>query len=102
MKRAFSLVLAFLLAVAAGPVRGDVVTDWNLTAIDVMKAARFGGNPAARTLAMVHVAMSDAVNTVQNRYTRYLTTVPMAAVTHLRILMVPVLLKLGICYWPDY
>ena len=79
MKRAFSLVLAFLLAVAAGPVRGDVVTDWNLTAIDVMKAARFGGNPAARTLAMVHVAMSDAVNTVQNRYTRYLTTVPMAA-----------------------
>ena len=29
------------------------------------------GAPAARTLAIVHVSMADAVNTVQNRYTRY-------------------------------
>jgi hypothetical protein len=54
----------------------DVVTDWNQTTIAVMKAANVGGNPASRTLAMVHVAMSDAVNSVQGRYTRYLANLP--------------------------
>ena len=43
-----------------------------------MKVAKVGGNPWSRTLAMVHVAMSDAINSVQNRYTRYITTVPAA------------------------
>ena len=33
-----------------------------------MKAANFGGNPWSRNMAMVHVAMSDAVNSVQNSY----------------------------------
>jgi hypothetical protein len=37
-----------------------------------------GNNPKLRTLAMVHVAMSDAINTVQNRYTRVVATVPAA------------------------
>ena len=35
-----------------------------------------GNNPRLRTLAMVHVAMSDAINTVQNRYTRVVATLP--------------------------
>lgn len=37
-----------------------------------------GNNPRLRTLAMVHVAMSDAINTVQNHYTRVLATLPAA------------------------
>jgi len=49
----------------------DVVTDWNQTTIEVMKVARVAGNPWSRALAMVHVAMSDAINSVQDRYTRY-------------------------------
>ncbi len=36
-----------------------------------------GGNPATRALAMMHVAMSDSINTVQNRYTRYVATMPL-------------------------
>lgn len=56
--------------------RADTVTDWNVTAIDVMKAAGVTANPWSRTLAMVHVAMSDAINSVQPRYARYLTSVP--------------------------
>ena len=36
-----------------------------------MKAANTGGNPATRNLAMMHVAMSDAVNSVQNKYAVY-------------------------------
>jgi hypothetical protein len=62
-------VLAFALAPAAA--RADVVTDWNLIAFDTLKAANIAGNPQVRALAIMHVAMSDAVNTVQNRYARH-------------------------------
>ena len=75
MKRSV-IAIAIFLAVATGTARADVVTDWNQTAIEVMKVAKVGGNPWSRTLAMMHVAMSDAINSVQNRYTRYVTTVP--------------------------
>jgi hypothetical protein len=51
--------------------QADVVTDWNHTAIEVMKAAGVAGNPWTRNMAMMNVAMSDAVNTVQGRYTRF-------------------------------
>ena len=36
-----------------------------------MKAANIAGNPWTRNMAMMHVAMSDAVNSVQNRYALY-------------------------------
>ena len=78
MKRAIVVAIAICAAIATGTARADVVTDWNQTAIEVMKVAKFGGNPWSRALAMMHVAMSDAVNAVQNKYTRYLTTVPAA------------------------
>src|SRR5213075_1496521 len=52
-------------------VRADVITDWTQTAIDVMKAVNVAGNPFTRTLAMVHVSMSDSINAVQDRYTRF-------------------------------
>src|SRR5437762_1463339 len=55
-------------------VRADVITDWNRTAIDVMKAVNVGGNPWTRSMALVNVSMSDAVNSVQNRYSRYIST----------------------------
>src|SRR5258706_5533308 len=51
--------------------RADVITDWNQTAIDVMKAVNVAGNPWTRTLAMVHVSMFDSINAVQDRYTRF-------------------------------
>ena len=52
-------------------VRADVITDWNKTAMDVMKAVNVAGNPWTRSMALVNVSMSDAVNSVQNRYSRY-------------------------------
>ena len=58
-----------LIAVTT-PSSADVITDWNQAAMDVMKAVNVAGNPWTRTLAMMHVAMSDAVNAVHNRYTR--------------------------------
>ncbi len=54
--------------------RADVITDWNNTAMDVMKAVNVGGNPWTRSMALVNVSMSDAVNLVQNRYSRYTAT----------------------------
>ena len=73
---------AFLPVIAAAalsvaPAHADVVTDWNVTANAVMEAENVGNNPQTRTLAMVHVAMSDAINSVQARYARVIaTTVP--------------------------
>jgi hypothetical protein len=58
------------------PARADVVTDWNVTANVVMTAENVGNNPRLRNLAMMHVAMSDAINTVQNHYTRVVATIP--------------------------
>ena len=55
-------------------VRADVITDWNNTAMDVMKAVNVAGNPWTRSMALVNVSMSDAVNAVQNRYSRYMMT----------------------------
>ena len=78
MKRSIVIALALFIAAATGAARADTVTDWNQTAIEVMKVAKVGGNPWSRNLAMMHVAMSDAINSVQNRYTRYITTVPLA------------------------
>jgi hypothetical protein len=76
MKHASTMAVGILIAVASGTARADIVTDWNHTAIEVMKVARVAGNPWSRTLAMVHVAMSDAINSVQGRYACYVATIP--------------------------
>jgi len=64
---------ATLVLILTGSAKADVITDWNQTAIGVMKVASIAGNPWSRTMAMMHVAMSDAVNSVQHKYAVYLT-----------------------------
>jgi hypothetical protein len=54
----------------------DVITDWNKTAIDVMKAVNVAGNPWTRSMAIMHVSMADAVNSIQDRYTRFTSELP--------------------------
>ena len=76
MKHSSAMAIGILIAAASSTARADIVTDWNQTAIEVMKVAKVAGNPWSRTLAMVHVAMSDAINSVQGRYTCYVATVP--------------------------
>jgi len=74
-----SALLSGMVATALldAPARADVVTDWNMTTNDLV-AKDIGNNPKLRTLAMVNVAISDAINTVQNRYTRVIATLPAA------------------------
>ena len=72
------LLTMVALAAPATPAMADAVTDWNQTSMDVLKAANVLGLPWTRSMAMVHVAIADAVNSVQDRYTRYALTVPVA------------------------
>ncbi len=78
-RRWLSLLVATLaMALTAGHAGADTVTEWNQTSIDVLKAGNVLGNPWSRCMAMVHVAIADAVNTIQGRYTRYAVTSPAA------------------------
>jgi len=79
MTRFAAPVIAIFAALCATTAHADVITDWNQNAIEVLKAANVGGNPGSRAMAMVHVAMCDAVNSVQTRHTRYASTAPTVA-----------------------
>jgi hypothetical protein len=74
--RLLSAIGVLALALISSGARADVVTEWNVVALETFKTANVGGNPLFRALAIMHVAMSDAVNTVQNRYTRYALDIP--------------------------
>src|SRR6266436_6023209 len=53
-----------------GPVRADVVTDWNLTTLQAAAAA--GVNQRQQRVAtMAHAAMHDAVNSIAPQYEAY-------------------------------
>ena len=64
----FLVATLFLPAAAA---RADVVTDWNDVAVARLVAMRQLPPDGARAVAMMHVAMFDAINAVQPRYTPY-------------------------------
>src|SRR5215208_2635222 len=57
-------VVALVLTSAVAPARADVINQWN------EQVLALGG--ASRTLAMVQVAMFDAINAIQPRYQPYL------------------------------
>jgi hypothetical protein len=52
----------------AGSARADAVLDWNEAALAAIEAAGQSPPDGARTMAMVHVAMFDAVNAIEQRY----------------------------------
>src|SRR5262245_52088912 len=62
----------------AQPAAADVVTDWNETAIAYVQARNLTNPPAERAIAMMHVAMFDAVNSIDRRYRPYLVQLPAA------------------------
>lgn len=54
-----------------GAAHADVVTDWYATALAVTAANQPGGVFVPRNLAIVHLAIHDAVNAVDRRYEPY-------------------------------
>jgi hypothetical protein len=61
-------LLAGTLTCLAVPAVANVITDWDTKAVAVVPPAPLG----QRELAMVHVAMFDAVNSIERRYRPYL------------------------------
>jgi len=59
-----------VLAGTAPPARADMVTDWNVIALDTIPAMIMGP-PQARLMGYVQAAVFDAVNSVERRYTPY-------------------------------
>jgi hypothetical protein len=55
----------------AGTAHADVVTDWNATAVTAVQALGPGTPVQSRALAIVHLAMFDALNAIDRRYQSY-------------------------------
>jgi hypothetical protein len=67
---AHSILATFFLLASAAPVSADVVMDWNEKAVAAGYAANSGSaNP--RNVAIVQLAMYEAINSIEPRYTPY-------------------------------
>jgi hypothetical protein len=55
----------------ASPAFADVVLDWNEAGARAIAAERIGPPEGARIMAMMHVAMYNAINAVERRYGSY-------------------------------
>ena len=60
----------------SGPSLADVVADWNREAVAATLAARQTPSMAARNIAIVHLAMFEAVNSLEPRYAPYRRRLP--------------------------
>jgi hypothetical protein len=75
-------LLACTIVGAASPVFANVITDWDAKAIDVIAplasapSSPYAPYAAYRMMGMVHVAMFDAVNSIDRRYQPYLVQLP--------------------------
>ncbi len=68
--RLFLFVFAWCAALST-PVRADVVTDWNVTAVNTVAAAGAAARVPNRILTMTHLAMHDALNAIDRHYKPY-------------------------------
>jgi hypothetical protein len=68
-KFALSLVAQLFTIVLYGSARADVVTEWNQRAQQALLTANTSPIASSRILAIMHVAVFDAVNGIERRYT---------------------------------
>ena len=54
----------------------DIVSDWNMHAVAAAQTARQSPSMAARNMAIVHLAMFEAVNSLEPRYAPYRKLLP--------------------------
>jgi hypothetical protein len=73
MKIKSIMPISALLAIAllSTTARGDVIMDWNAKADAIAIEKQLPNAPNARGQAMLHVAMFEAVNAIDNRYAPY-------------------------------
>ena len=68
---AFAVGVALLLFGSTGLTSADVITDWNERAVAAGYVAGVTPGASARNIAMVHIAMFEALNSVEPRYAPY-------------------------------
>ncbi len=77
MKQAIlSFASASVCLALSGPSLADVVSDWNRDAVAAALAARQTPSMAARNIAIVHLAIFEAVNSLEPRYAPYRKRLP--------------------------
>jgi len=69
-------LLLFVVLVAAPIAAADAVTEWNEKALNCTQTAKQAPFAATRTMAMVQVAVFDAVNSIERSYAPYKFNVP--------------------------
>jgi hypothetical protein len=74
--KAATCLIGCLLAAAANFAIADVIADWNEKVVAAGYAARQGPPPQTRIVAMVHLAMFEAMNSIEARYQPYRARLP--------------------------
>ena len=62
---------ALVAALLVTPARGDAIVEWNVKADAIAAEKRTATPTHGRGLAMLHVAMFEAVNAIERRYAPY-------------------------------
>src|SRR5881396_4309363 len=68
----FSIQTALAVLFAAVLTRADVVTDWNNSALNAIRAGKTPPPIASRSLAILHTSIYDAINGIARMYEPYL------------------------------
>ena len=66
-----ALLLGVFAALLVTPARGDAIVEWNVKADAIATEKRTATPTHGRGLAMLHVAMFEAVNAIERRYAPY-------------------------------
>src|SRR5215470_4522786 len=69
--KSFIAAAALTFALAAVPAKADVIMDWNAKADAIGIEKQLANSANSRAQAMLHVAMFEAVNGIDKRYTPY-------------------------------
>jgi PAP2 superfamily len=73
------MLFALLLAAPITAATGNVITDWDEKAVGIMQTGTVPPPPTAfRAMAILHVAMFDAINSIEPRYKPYMVKLPAA------------------------
>src|SRR5215472_12685966 len=79
LARRESMLLGLLLTALMTAAAGNVITDWDAKAVGIVQPGMTFPPPTAfRTMAILHVAMFDSVNSIEQRYKPYLVRLPSA------------------------
>jgi len=74
-----TIVLFAIIVAVPATAAADVITDWNATAVQATLTANRPGPSSVVDLAIVHVAMYDAVQAIEKRYQPYYVEIPGAS-----------------------